>query len=174
MGVSQGRSSHCVETHNAAAHCCARSHCCQLCICSSAWFGLACIEALLCCLLSSASTPDAQHWAWRRLTAELMMEEIGRRPTTTDSAGAQNGSVSHPDNREGYAWAAAMGLGLITLGRGRSAAGLADMRIEQRLRQAQTTLTAVHGMIAAPPQHITYALLAAWRLQTHKGRSQQI
>ncbi len=66
-----------------------------------------------------------------------MMEEIGRRPTTTDSAGAQNGSVSHPDNREGYAWAAAMGLGLITLGRGRGAAGLADMRIEQRLRQAQ-------------------------------------
>ena len=84
-----------------------------------------------------------QCWAARRLTAELMMEEIGRRPTTTDSAGAQNGSVSHPDNREGYAWAAAMGLGLITLGRGRSAAGLADMRIEQRLRQ---TLVLQHSL----------------------------
>ena len=63
--------------------------------------GLACIEALLCCSLTSASTPDAQHWAWRRLTAELMMEEIGRRPTTTDSAGAQNGSVVAPGQPRG-------------------------------------------------------------------------
>ena len=164
-------SSHCVETHNAAAHCCARSHCCQLCICSSAsWLGLACIEALLCCSMTLAGTSSAHYWAWRRLTAELMMEEIGRRPTTTDSAGAQNGSVSHPDNREGYAWAAAMGLGLITLGRGRRAAGLADMRIQQRLRQAHATLPTVHGTIAAPPLRITCALLAAWRLQNHKGQ----
>ena len=80
-----------------------------------------------------------------------MLEEIGRRPTTADSAGAQSGSVPHPDNREGYAWAAAMGLGLTTLGRGRSASGLADMRIEQRLRQAQATLTAVRNRMAAPP-----------------------
>ena len=183
MGQSQGTSSHCDETYRAAAQCCAiqlltsmQLNCIDVSSASAHLpLGLACIEALLCCSLTSASTPSAQHWTWRRLTAELMMEEIGkltshyvstpcrltaelmmeeigRRPTTTDSAGAQNGSVSHPDNREGYAWAAAMGLGLITLGRGRSAIGLADMRIEQRLRQAHITLPLVYGTIAAPPQ----------------------
>ena len=72
----------------------------------------------------------------RRLTAELMLEEIGRRPTSSDAASAtqQPGPGPGHENREGYAWAAAMGLGLITLGKGRAAAGLADMRIEQRLR----------------------------------------
>ena len=36
--------------------------------------------------------------------------------------------------REGYALAAGLALGLITLGRGRSAAGLADLQLEERLR----------------------------------------
>ena len=74
-----------------------------------------------------------------RLTAELMIEEIGRRPTSVDmTCATQNpqGSAHHPENREGYAWSAAIALGLITLGKGRNASGLTDMRIEQRLRCA--------------------------------------
>ena len=68
-----------------------------------------------------------------------MIEEIGRRPTSLDTTSATQspqGSAHHPENREGYAWSAAIGLGLITLGKGRAASGLADMRIEQRLRCA--------------------------------------
>jgi hypothetical protein len=78
-----------------------------------------------------------------RLTAELMMEEIGRRPTSIDTTCASTnpqGSAHHPEDREGYAWSAALGLGLITLGKGRRANGLADMRIEQRLRHAPLSL----------------------------------
>jgi anaphase-promoting complex subunit 1 len=37
-------------------------------------------------------------------------------------------------DREAYALAAGLALGLITLGRGRGAAGLADLQIEDRLR----------------------------------------
>lgn len=37
-------------------------------------------------------------------------------------------------DREGYALAAGMALGLITLGRGRAALGLADLHLEERLR----------------------------------------
>ena len=37
-------------------------------------------------------------------------------------------------DREGYALAAGLALGLIALGRGRGAAGLADLRLEDRLR----------------------------------------
>jgi hypothetical protein len=37
-------------------------------------------------------------------------------------------------DREGYALAAGWALGLITLGRGRGAPGLADLRLEERLR----------------------------------------
>ena len=42
--------------------------------------------------------------------------------------------VSH--DREGYALAAGLALGLIALGRGRSALGLADLHLEERLRWA--------------------------------------
>ena len=37
-------------------------------------------------------------------------------------------------DREGYALAAGLALGLITLGRGRSAVGLADLHVEDKLR----------------------------------------
>ena len=86
--------------------------------------------------LPSLSCEDADRC---RLTAELMMDEIGRRPTSVDmTCATQNpqGTAHHPENRESYAWSAAMALGLITLGKGRNAGGLTDMRIEQRLRCA--------------------------------------
>ncbi|KAK9819157.1 hypothetical protein WJX81_007920 [Elliptochloris bilobata] len=85
-----------------------------------------------------------------RLTTEIMIEEIGRRPggdgsgggsgdggdggaqrNNADAAGA-SGAVAQ--DREGYALAAGLALGLITLGRGHDAAGLADMHIVDRLR----------------------------------------
>lgn len=104
-----------------------------------------CCRPLLAELLQEA-TADCRHgteghYARCRLTAELMIEEIGRRPTSLDTTCAtQNpqGSAHHPENRESYAWSAAMGLGLITLGKGRNASGLSDMRIEQRLRYCIT------------------------------------
>ena len=74
-----------------------------------------------------------------------MIEEIGRRPTSIDmTCATQNpqGSAHHPENREGYAFSAAIGLGLITLGKGRNAGGLTDMRIEQRLRYMYLKVTA--------------------------------
>ena len=37
-------------------------------------------------------------------------------------------------DREGYALAAGLALGLITLGKGRSAVGLADLHLEEKLR----------------------------------------
>lgn len=37
-------------------------------------------------------------------------------------------------DREGYALAAGLALGLITLGKGRAAAGLADLHLEEKLR----------------------------------------
>ena len=55
-----------------------------------------------------------------RLTAEIMMEEIGRRPGgggagEFGSTSTQGSAVSQ--DREGYALAAGLALGLITLGR---------------------------------------------------------
>ena len=83
------------------------------------------------------------------------MEEIGRRPTSIDTTCAgtnPQGSAHHPENREGYAWSAALGLGLITLGKGRSASGLADMRIEQRLRHAHLALlNCLHWSLSIMP-----------------------
>ncbi|GAB4821235.1 hypothetical protein N2152v2_008281 [Parachlorella kessleri] len=75
-----------------------------------------------------------------RMMAEVMLEEIGRRPGAASKqtpAEATPGvdlhqGVSH--DREGYALAAGMALGLITLGRGRKALGLADLHLEERLR----------------------------------------
>jgi anaphase-promoting complex subunit 1 len=58
-----------------------------------------------------------------RLTTEILLAEIGRKP------GGDNAL-----DREGYALAAGLALGLVTLGRGRDAWGLADLHIEDRLR----------------------------------------
>ncbi|BBN07484.1 anaphase-promoting complex subunit 1 [Marchantia polymorpha subsp. ruderalis] len=58
-----------------------------------------------------------------RLTTEILLAEIGRKP------GGDN-----PLDREGYALAAGLALGLVTLGRGNDAWGLADLHIEDRLR----------------------------------------
>ncbi|KAL3162204.1 hypothetical protein ABBQ32_009910 [Trebouxia sp. C0010 RCD-2024] len=66
-----------------------------------------------------------------------MMEEIGRRPGgggagEFGSTSTQGSAVSQ--DREGYALAAGLALGLITLGQGRGAVGLSDLHIEERLR----------------------------------------
>ena len=55
----------------------------------------------------------------------ILLAEIGREP---GGDGAAHG-------REGYALAAGLALGLVTLGRGRSAIGLADLQIPERLRR---------------------------------------
>lgn len=77
-----------------------------------------------------------------RLTAEIMMEEIGRRPGgggagEFGSTSTQGSAVSQ--DREGYALAAGLALGLITLGQGRGAVGLSDLHIEERLRYSILT-----------------------------------
>lgn len=66
-----------------------------------------------------------------------MMEEIGRRPG--GGGGGEFGAASNQgsavsQDREGYALAAGLALGLITLGKGRLAVGLSDLHIEERLR----------------------------------------
>lgn len=78
---------------------------------------------------------------------ETMLEEISRTPGVNPSltsiatlgSSAVNGaslsalmSVTH--DREAYALAAGFGLGLICLGQGRNAAGLADLHLEDKLR----------------------------------------
>jgi hypothetical protein len=82
-----------------------------------------------------------------RLTIEVMLEEIGKRPGAADAAAAANGGTreggSAPEEREGYALAAGLAIGLITLGKGRSATGLSDLRIEDRLRCAFTELNRI-------------------------------
>eukprot|EP00898_Chlorokybus_atmophyticus_P000905 jgi/Chlat1/1815/Chrsp135S02131 len=57
-----------------------------------------------------------------RLMTEIMLAEIGRKPGLEVSA-----------DLESYALAAGLALGLTTLGQGRDAIGLADMKIEERL-----------------------------------------
>ncbi|KAH7290973.1 hypothetical protein KP509_30G071400 [Ceratopteris richardii] len=57
-----------------------------------------------------------------RLTTEILLAEIGRKP-----------GCDNVLEREGYALAAGLALGLVTLGKGKSAWGLADMSIEGRL-----------------------------------------
>ena len=59
-----------------------------------------------------------------RLMTELLMNEIGNRPTNDKAA-----------DHESYSLAAGLGLGLITLGRGADAVGIADLRLRNRLRQ---------------------------------------
>lgn len=58
-----------------------------------------------------------------RLTTEILLAEIGRKPGGDNTL-----------DREGYALAAGLALGLVTLGRGKDAWGLADLHIEDRLR----------------------------------------
>ncbi|CAD7696275.1 unnamed protein product [Ostreobium quekettii] len=76
-----------------------------------------------------------QGTAHRMMTA-LLLEEIGRRPgrsTTVDIGyGNSNGGVTQ--DREGYALAAGLALGLVNLGNGGQACGLEDLRIEECLR----------------------------------------
>ena len=64
-----------------------------------------------------------QGTAHRRM-AELMLQEIGR---------ASFGSELDSQSRDAYCLSAGLALGFITLGQGRSAAGLADLHIEGRL-----------------------------------------
>eukprot|EP00741_Cyanophora_paradoxa_P009719 tig00001623_g9416.t1 len=59
-----------------------------------------------------------------RLMAELLLQEIGRRQA--------------PDSRlerEAYATSAGLALGMVVLGRGAAAAGLSDLRLEERLHR---------------------------------------
>lgn len=82
-----------------------------------------------------------------RLMTETMLEEIGRTPgvnpslahMTSPAGAAVNAAslsalmcVTH--DREAYALAAGFALGLICLGQGRNAPGLADLHLEDKLR----------------------------------------
>jgi hypothetical protein len=88
-----------------------------------------------------------------RLMTEIMLEEISRTPGVNPSltgggpgADGSGGSglgaslsslMCVTQDREGYALAAGFGLGLICLGQGRSAPGLADLHLEDKLRCAK-------------------------------------
>ena len=60
-----------------------------------------------------------------RLMAEILLDEMSREP----------GGEGAAQGREGYALAAGLALGLVTLGKGRAAVGLADLRVPERLRR---------------------------------------
>lgn len=62
-----------------------------------------------------------------RFMTEVLLGEIGRRASDSISV-----------DREGYSLAAGIALGFVTLGRGNGAPGLADLRIEDRLRRFMT------------------------------------
>lgn len=69
-----------------------------------------------------------------RLMAEIMLEEMARRPGPTSQENDRlHDGVSH--DREGYALAAGIGLGLITLGKGSKSVGLSDLNIEERVKK---------------------------------------
>ncbi|EFN54660.1 hypothetical protein CHLNCDRAFT_9822, partial [Chlorella variabilis] len=84
-----------------------------------------------------------------RVMAEVMLEEIGRRP---------GAACTRCRDREGYALAAGLALGLITLGRGRAAVGLADLHLEDKLRyfmiggSQSGTVGTQQGLVAAGGQ----------------------
>jgi anaphase-promoting complex subunit 1 len=59
-----------------------------------------------------------------RFMTEVLLGEIGRRASDSISV-----------DREGYSLAAGIALGFVTLGRGNTASGLADLHIEDRLRR---------------------------------------
>ena len=60
-----------------------------------------------------------------RLMAEILLDEMSREP----------GGEGAAQGRERYALAAGLALGLVTLGKGRAAVGLADLRVPERLRR---------------------------------------
>ena len=67
----------------------------------------------------------------------MLLEEIGRQPAggdLADAAAAAATASAQAAAREGYALAAGLALGLVTLGHGRVQPGLADLRMEDRLR----------------------------------------
>ncbi len=75
--------------------------------------------------------------------AGIMAEEIGRRagPEAGGTAGvgaaaavlATPAAAAGATHREGYALAAGLALGLVVLGTGRDAPGLADLQLDRRL-----------------------------------------
>lgn len=77
-----------------------------------------------------------------RLMAEILLQEVARRPKMPQggfgSPGASNTSIttSTPavsSDREGYALAAGLALGMVTLGRGDGAIGLSDLNLKDKL-----------------------------------------
>ncbi len=75
--------------------------------------------------------------ALKRETIESMLKEIGRRPGSLeggDLAGGMKEGGPVSEDREGYALAAGLALGLVSLGKGRTAIGLSDLQVEDRLR----------------------------------------
>ena len=71
-----------------------------------------------------------------RQMAEIMVEEIGRRASGEPANNNTTATAVLPvsSHREGYALAAGAALGLVTLGSGRSAPGISDLQLEDRLR----------------------------------------
>lgn len=72
-----------------------------------------------------------------RETIETMLNEIGRRPGSLeggDLTGGLKEGAPYSEDREGYALAAGFALGLVSLGKGRTAIGLSDLHVEDRLR----------------------------------------
>lgn len=67
---------------------------------------------------------EASQGSCHRLVVEILLQEIGRRPGQGGNlqASATTGATNH--DREGYALAAGLALGLIMLGKGREATGL--------------------------------------------------
>ncbi|CEG47463.1 Anaphase-promoting complex (APC), subunit 1 (meiotic check point regulator/Tsg24) [Plasmopara halstedii] len=76
-----------------------------------------------------------------RLMTELLLAEIVRSPSSSqfvESTGTTGSSTPSFDQIDGYALAAGMALGLVTLGRGHSTTGdpgLADLKLEEKLHK---------------------------------------
>ena len=72
------------------------------------------------------------------MTAEILLQEIGQSPGTVDvKPPVERESAIIPPlvaDREGFSLSAGLALGLVCLGSGRKAAGLADMHMEAKLR----------------------------------------
>ena len=89
--------------------------------------------------------------------AEVMIGEIGRRPgegtqETANPARGVRGSRIESNavgfNREGYALAAGLALGLITLGQGQSMPLIQDLNLPDRLRWGVACWSLGHGVYA--------------------------
>eukprot|EP00775_Hariotina_reticulata_P010096 gene10096-10252_t len=115
-----------------------------------------------------------------RLMTETMLEEIGRTPgvnpslaanagsaagTAVDPAGGAGASLgalmSVTQDREGYALAAGFGLGLICLGQGRNAPGLADLHLEDKLRAFMDSQTQPQVFASHHRPHKTSSVASA-------------